>query len=66
MQPINASAALLLFGFGFFHASLGLQVTLEDYMSSEKFRLLLLVVVKLMMTALATLSIFSVLSIAFS
>lgn len=66
MHPLNASATLLLLGAGFFHASLGLQVIVEDYISKEKTRLLSLVAIKLMTTALATLSIFSVLSIAFS
>ena len=64
--PVNATAALLLFGVGFYHASLGLQVIIEDYVSNENRRLLSLVAVKLGMTALATLSIFSVLSIALS
>lgn len=64
--PVNASAALLLFGVGFYHATLGLQVIIEDYVSNENRRLLLLVAVKLGMTALATLSIFSVLSITLS
>lgn len=65
-SPLNASAALLLFGVGFYHANLGLQVIIEDYVSHENRRLLLLVAVKLGMTALATLSIFSVLSITLS
>lgn len=64
--PINASAMLLLFGVGFYHAALGLQVVIEDYISGENRRLLALVAVKLVMTALAALSIFSTLSIAFS
>lgn len=65
-SPLNASAALLFFGVGFYHANLGLQVIIEDYVSHENRRLLLLVAVKLGMTALATLSIFSVLSITLS
>ncbi len=64
--PVNASAALLLFAVGFYHANLGLQVIIEDYVSNENRRLLALVAVKLGMTALATLSIFSILSIALS
>ena len=65
-QPFNATSLLLLLGVGFFHASLGLQVIVEDYISGETTRLLSLVAIKLVMTALAALSIFSVLSIAFS
>jgi succinate dehydrogenase / fumarate reductase membrane anchor subunit len=64
--PVNASAMLLLFGVGFFHAALGLQVIVEDYVSNENFRLLTLIAVKLGMTALAALSIFCILSIALS
>jgi succinate dehydrogenase / fumarate reductase membrane anchor subunit len=62
--PVNASVALLLLGIGFYHVTLGLQVIVEDYVSNENRRLLALVFVKLGMTALAALSIFSVLSIA--
>ena len=65
-HPLNATSLLLLLAAGFFHASLGLQVIIEDYISGETKRLLSLVAVKLVMTALAALSIFSVLSIAFS
>ena len=65
-SPLNASAALLLFGVGFYHATLGLQVIIEDYVSNENRRLLALVAVKLGMTGLATLSIFSLLTIALS
>ncbi|MCE2516884.1 MAG: succinate dehydrogenase, hydrophobic membrane anchor protein [Alphaproteobacteria bacterium] len=65
-SPFNATAALLLFGVGFYHASLGLQVIIEDYVSNENRRLLMLVAVKLGMTGLAALSLFSVLSIAFA
>ena len=64
--PINATTLLLLFGVGFYHASLGVQVVIEDYVSNENRRLLMLVGVKLLMTGLAVLSLFSVLSIAFT
>lgn len=65
-SPFNATALLLVFATGFFHASLGLQVIIEDYISSEKTRLLSLVAVKLVFTALATLTLFSIFSIAFA
>lgn len=65
-SPFNATAALLLFGVGFYHASLGLQVIIEDYVSNDNRRLLMMVAVKLGMTGLAALSMFSILSIAFA
>ncbi len=64
--PLNATAMLLLFGVGFYHASLGLQVVIEDYVSNERRRLLMLVAVKMIMTGLTVLSLFSVLSVAFA
>ena len=63
-SPLNATAMLLILGAGFYHASLGLQVIIEDYVSNESRRLMAIVVVKLSMTGLAALSLFSVLSIA--
>ena len=65
-HPFNATSLLLLFAGGFFHASLGLQVIIEDYISGETKRLLSLIAVKLVMTALGVLSLFSVLAIALS
>jgi succinate dehydrogenase / fumarate reductase membrane anchor subunit len=62
--PFNATAALLFFGVGFYHASLGVQVIIEDYVSNERRRLLALVASKMVMTGLAALSLFSVLSVA--
>ena len=64
-RPVNATAMLLALGIGFLHASLGLQVVIEDYVSGERTRLLLLALVKLGLLALAALAAFSVLSIAF-
>jgi len=63
-MPFNATAALLFFAVGFYHASLGVQVIIEDYISSERRRLLALVASKMVLTALSALALFSVLSIA--
>ena len=65
-SPFNATAALLFFGVGFYHASLGVQVIIEDYVSSERCRLLAMVASKMVLTGLAALSLFSVLSVAFA
>ena len=65
-HPFNASVMILLLGAGFYHASLGLQVIIEDYVSNENRRLLSLVLVKLLLMGLSVLSLFSVLSIALS
>lgn len=64
-QPLTATALLLLLLTAFYHASLGIQVVLEDYVAVERLRLVCLVAVKLGLTFLAALAVFSVLTIAF-
>jgi succinate dehydrogenase / fumarate reductase membrane anchor subunit len=54
---------ILLLGTGFYHASLGLQVVIEDYISIESRKILMLAFMKMMMTAFAVFSIYSVLLI---
>ncbi|MBV6633667.1 MAG: succinate dehydrogenase, hydrophobic membrane anchor protein [Alphaproteobacteria bacterium] len=63
-QPINAILMLLLISAAFFHASLGLQVVLEDYVSHEWPRKLSIIAVKLICIAGAVACYFSVLKIA--
>ena len=63
-HPLNAAAVLLLLAVGCYHAVLGLQVIVEDYVSAEGTRRLLLAAVKLGFAALAALSMLSVLSVA--
>ena len=62
-HPFNSVMLILLLGTGFYHASLGLQVVIEDYISRESRKILMLAMMKMMMTAFAAFSIFSVLLI---
>jgi succinate dehydrogenase / fumarate reductase membrane anchor subunit len=62
-QPFNSVALILLLGTGFYHAALGLQVVIEDYISIESRKILMLAFMKMMMTAFAVFSIYSVLLI---
>ncbi len=62
-HPFNSVMLILLLGTGFYHASLGLQVVIEDYISRESRKILILAMMKMMMTAFAAFSIFSVLLI---
>jgi succinate dehydrogenase / fumarate reductase membrane anchor subunit len=64
-SPVNTAVTVLLFGVGFYHANLGVQVIVEDYVSNQTYRRIILAVVKLKMIALALLSIFSVFFIVF-
>ena len=63
-NPLNAAVLLAALGTGFFHAALGLQVVIEDYVSGERARSLLLLAARLGMASLAALSVFSLLSVA--
>ncbi len=62
-HPFNGVVLILLLGTGFYHASLGLQVVIEDYISTKSRRILILAFTKMMMTALLSFSIYSVLLI---
>ncbi|PWG63752.1 succinate dehydrogenase, hydrophobic membrane anchor protein [Sediminicurvatus halobius] len=64
-NPVNAVLLILFFGAMFYHASLGLQVILEDYVSNEALRLVLIVLEKFAALLLAVTAIFAVLMTAF-
>ena len=64
-SPLNAIIMVLAFGVLFYHAALGLQVVLEDYVSHKGVRLGLVVAVRFLALLLATAAIFAVLKIAF-
>ncbi len=63
-HPVNATVMLLCVGVGFWHASLGIQVVLEDYVSHEGARFGALIIVKMAAVLFASLSAFSILKIA--
>ena len=64
-QPYNAVLLLLLLLMLFYHAILGLQVVIEDYISGEGMKIFSLLLMKFVLFALAASTIFSVLKIAF-
>ena len=64
-EPFTAVVMVLLLVTGFHHAQLGLQVVIEDYVSTEWVKVFSIIVVKLGALALGVAAIFSVLKIAF-
>ncbi len=64
-NPINATVMILFLGVTFHHAQSGMQVVLEDYVSSHGTRIVSIIAVKFICYALAALSIVSVLIVAF-
>ena len=63
-NPLVATWLLLLVIVGYFHAALGLQVVLEDYVAHEGKRMALIIFTKMSLFALAALSVVSILKVA--
>jgi succinate dehydrogenase / fumarate reductase, membrane anchor subunit len=63
--PVQAVLAILLLIAVFYHAALGLQVVVEDYVHAEWLKLSSLVAMRLVSFGLAVAGIFAVLRIAF-
>ena len=61
--PANATVLILFVAVGFWHAMLGLQVILEDYVAAEGLRLILITLMRMFAVALAALSILSILRV---
>ncbi len=64
-SPLNSALALLLVVVAAYHAGLGLQVVVEDYVSDKGTRAAVLVVVKFALVVAAVVGAFAVLRIAF-
>ena len=63
-HPANATVVVLFVAVGLWHASLGLQVVLEDYVANEGVRLIAILAVKMAASVTAILAILSVLKVA--
>ena len=63
-NPFVAALLLLLVLVGFYHAALGLQVVFEDYVAQEGRRMVFIILVKMALFALATLTILSILKVS--
>lgn len=63
--PLVAVALVLFFVSMFWHASLGVQVVVEDYVGNEGVKILSIVLAKFALYALGAASVFAVLKIAF-
>ena len=63
-SPVTASLVVLLIISTFYHARLGLQVVVEDYVHHEGARIALLVAIALIVLALAVACIVAVLTVA--
>lgn len=64
--PFNAILMILFIITGFFHARLGLQVVIEDYIGSHGPRTIAIIAVTFIAAALGVTGVFSVMRIAFA
>lgn len=65
-QPVNAILMILVIVSTFYHAALGTQVIVEDYVHCEAKKLATLIGLKLFFVAAGTACVFSVLKVAFT
>lgn len=65
-MPFNAIMLIFLMIAGFYHSRLGLQVIIEDYVSTHAGRTVAIVAVTLLAVVFAVIGVFSILRIAFA
>lgn len=65
-QPLNAILMILFIISTFYHAKLGTQVVVEDYIHDEGFKIVKLIGMKLFFFGIGVACIFSILKIAFA
>ncbi|MCM2343910.1 MAG: succinate dehydrogenase, hydrophobic membrane anchor protein [Alphaproteobacteria bacterium] len=65
-QPINAILMILAVLSTFYHAALGAQVVVEDYIHHPGFKMVKLIGLRLFFIAAAVASVFSILKVAFA
>lgn len=64
-QPIPAILMILLIIGGYYHAKLGMQVVIEDYVHNEGMKFAALIGLKLLTVVLGVASVFAILKLAF-
>lgn len=64
--PVNAVLMILSVLAVFWHAALGCRVIVEDYVHNEGYKIIKLIVLRLLFTAAAIACVFSILKIAFA
>lgn len=64
-SPFTTGLMILVICVGFYHGYLGLQVIIEDYVSSESTKITMLIAIGLFAVLFATLGVVSVLKISF-
>lgn len=64
-SPLSSALTILFIGVAAYHAQLGVQVILEDYVAAKGARALLLIAVKFAFTVAALIGVLSVLRLAF-
>lgn len=64
-QPVPAILAVLLIAAGYYHAQLGMQVVIEDYVHNEGVKFAILIGLKLLTVLLGVASVFAILKLAF-